>query len=41
MKPLKFVGNSLNDLKSFSKPAQKEPGHQLNNVQEEKNDGNY
>jgi phage-related protein len=41
MKPLKFVGNSLNDLKSFPKPAQKEAGHQLNKVQEGKNDGNY
>jgi hypothetical protein len=30
MKPLKFVGNSLNDLKSFPKPVQKEAGYQLN-----------
>jgi phage-related protein len=41
MKPLKFVGNSLNDLKSFPKPAQKEAGHQLNKVQEGKDPSDW
>lgn len=41
IKSLKFVGNSLNDLKSFPKPAQKEAGHQLNKVQEGKDPSDW
>ena len=41
MTPLKFVGNSLNDLKSFPKLAQKEAGYQRNKVQEGKDPSDW
>lgn len=33
MKPLKFVGNSLADLRSFPRETMREAGYQLNQVQ--------